>query len=177
MGSHYGTASYLYARTWGHSLAAYLFRMDDADQKAQFALRVHELCDELGIPKGHGRQTYLGKMFDVTPKAARKWLMGLAYPEMALAVRMCVAAEVNLNWFLQGFGPKRGERSDSDTLRLAEGLDRLPMENRQAVLEFMRYEFQRADGWFTQDTLNHYLESIDQLKRRTGNTRSKPLNT
>jgi hypothetical protein len=151
--------------------------MDDDDVRAQFAMRVHELCDELGIPAGHGRQTILGKRFGVTPKAARKWLMGLAFPEMATAVRMCAEAQVNVNWLLQGVGPKKGERTDADTLRLAEGLERLPLENKQAVLEYLRYEFERADGWFTNETLARYIDSIDEIKRRAANTRGRPLTT
>ncbi len=116
-------------------------------------------------------------MFGVTPKGARKWLLGLAYPEMPLAVLMCNKARLNVLWLLQGTPPKHGERVNAEALALAEGLQSLPLENRQAVLEFMRYEFGRADGWFTNEALQRYLDTIDTLRRQSADTRPPPPTT
>jgi transcriptional regulator with XRE-family HTH domain len=151
--------------------------VDTDDDREAFARRMHELCDELGIPRGHGRNAALGRKVGKTPNAARKWLLGLGYPELSHAVALCKEAQVNVNWLLQGAGPKKGERTDADTLRLAEGLERLPLENKQAVLEYLRYEFERADGWFTHEALARYIDSIDEIKRRAANTRGRPLTT
>lgn len=145
--------------------------------RAAFAARVHELCDELGIPNGHGRQTALGKMFGVTSKAARKWLLGISYPEMPLAVAMCDRAGVNLLWFLQGTPPKRGDRVNPAVAQLADGLERLPFEHRQAVLDHMRYQFERANGWFTEEALARYMHSIDELQQQASNSAQRPLRT
>lgn len=151
--------------------------MDEEEVRQAFAARVHELCDELGIPQGHGRQTLLGKRFGVTPKAARKWLNGIAYPEMATAVRMCEEAGLNVLWLLQGTGPKRAQREEASLVTLAEGLQRLPELQRSAVLEFLRYQFVQADGWFTNEALQRYTDSIDALQRQTANSRALPLRT
>jgi hypothetical protein len=147
------------------------------DIRRGFAVRMHELCDALKIPRGHGRNAALGRMFGFTPNAARKWLLGLSYPEMAHAVQMCDRAGINLLWLLQGTPPKRGNRIDAHALELAEGLRALPAENRQAVLEFMRYEFGRADGWFTNEALQRYLDTIDTLRRQSADTRPPPPST
>lgn len=138
---------------------------------------MHELCDELGIAPGHGRQTALGKLFGVTPKAARKWLLGISYPEMPLAVAMCERAGVNVLWLLQGSGPKKGDKVDRPTMMLAEGLQSLPNDQRLVVLEFLRFQFEKADGWFTNEALARYTDSIDTLRRRDSDMRSGPLKT
>lgn len=151
--------------------------MNTDDVLQAFSKRMHELCDDLGIPAGHGRFAALGRKVGKTPNAARKWLLGKGYPEMAQAVALCDEAGVNVLWLLQGTGPKRGERVDQDALRIAEGLQALPMENRQAALEYLRYEFDRADGWFTNEALARYMHSIEELKRRNSNVRSAPLKT
>jgi transcriptional regulator with XRE-family HTH domain len=151
--------------------------MDTAEIRRRFAERVHELCDALQIPSGHGRQAALGRRFNVTPKAARKWLQGSSFPELGTAIAMCDAAGINLNWFLQGVGPKTGEKIDRDALRLAEGLHNLPTEQRTVALEFLRFQFQQADGWFTNEALAQYMDSIDTMRRSNGNVRGTPLKT
>lgn len=151
--------------------------VDTLEVREAFARRMHELCDELGIPRGHGRNAALGRKVGKTPNAARKWLLGLGYPEMALAVTLCNEAGVNVVWLLQGVGPKRGERSDPVAMQVAEGIESLPNENRQHVLEYLRYEFDRADGWFTSDALARYIDSIEELQRRAAKTRKPSVTT
>lgn len=151
--------------------------MNHEDVRASFASRVHELCDELKIAPGHGRQTALGKMFGVTPKAARKWLLGISYPEMALAVTMCNAAGVNVLWLLQGSGPKKGDKVDRPSMLLAEGLQGLPADKRLAVLDYIRFQFGQADGWFTHEAMARYMDSVDTLRQRDANSRGAPIKT
>jgi len=143
--------------------------MEVQDIRQAFAARINEVCDDLQIPRGHGRQTALGKLFGVTPKGARKWLVGAGYPDMAMAVRIANAARVNVNWLLQGLGPKRGEHYDLRTVTITEGIEELPSEDRKQVFEFIRYKFDKADGWFAEEKLARYMTVLDQLaKASTG---------
>lgn len=142
--------------------------MEVIEIRAAFAARMHEVCDELDIAPGHGRQTALGKMFNVTPKAARKWLMGLSYPEMATAVAIALKAGVNVLWLLQGSPPKKGTRVDPQALHLAEALASLPVENRNAVLDYMRFQIGSTGQWFASEALRSYMADIDALRRQPG---------
>jgi hypothetical protein len=150
--------------------------MSEDEVRAAFAARVNQLCDELAIPDGHGRQTALGKRFEVSPKAARKWLMGLAYPEMTTATRMCDAAGVSLLWFLQGVGPKKGEHVNADVLAVVELLDALPVDKRAAILDFIGFQVQNAGSWFTPAASARYHGAIAQL-RRAGSPPAKRTGT
>lgn len=140
--------------------------MDVIEIRAAFATRMHEVCVELGIPPGHGRQTALGKMFGVTAKAARKWLMGLSYPEMATAIAISLKAGVNVLWLLQGTPPKKGEHVDPKALHLAEALEGLPVENRNAVLDYMRFQIGNTGSWFASEALRTYMADIEALRRQ-----------
>lgn len=141
--------------------------MEISTIRADFANRMHELCDALKIPEGHGRQAALGRRFGVTAKAARKWLLGLSYPEMEKAVEMCEAAHVNVLWLLQGTPPKRGERIDPNMLGLAEAIAGLPQAEREAVLQFARFKVQETAGWYRPDAQRSYLRAIDALRQVT----------
>jgi transcriptional regulator with XRE-family HTH domain len=127
---------------------------------------MEEVCDLLGIPEGHGRQAELGRAFGVTPKAARKWLQGEGYPEMAKAVEICSRVDVNLTWLLQGVGPQRGHAIDGDQLRIVEALQALPREQRTAVFEFIRFTLDRTPGWFAEEQRGRYMAALDALRAR-----------
>ena len=141
---------------------------DLSDVRAGFAERMNTLCDELGVVRGHGRNASLGRMFDVTPNAARKWLLGLAYPEMPLAVSMCDKARINLIWLLQGTPPMRGERIPESTLGLVNAIEELPTEQRNAVLEYARFQLQRTPDWFSPQALRRHLAAIDTVHAQPG---------
>lgn len=145
-----------------------LWRMDITAVRASFAARMHELCDALEIPRGHGRNAALGRICEVTPNAARKWLLGLSYPEMPLAVAMCNKAGVNVVWLLQGTPPKKGEQVDPQALHLAEALEGLPVENRNAVLDYMRFQIGSTGNWFASEALRSYMTDIEALRRQPG---------
>lgn len=101
--------------------------------------------------------------FGVSPNAARKWLLGLGLPELDLAVRIANWGNVNINWLLQGAGPVRGEKMDPAAELVSEGVAHLPIEDRQQVFDFMRYKFDKADGWFTSEKLASYMQMLDRL--------------
>lgn len=139
--------------------------MAASEQLAAFAKRMDEVCNDLNLPQGRGRQTALGKRFNVTAKAARKWLTGEGYPELVLAVAIANDAKVHLTWLLQGVGPKRPASAQGVADVLQEGIEALPKDDRKAVLDFLRYKFERADGWFAKEQLGRYLTSLDKLAK------------
>jgi transcriptional regulator with XRE-family HTH domain len=124
---------------------------------------MHEVCDDLQIPAGHGRQSSLGRMFGVTAKAARKWLEGEGYPEMDLAIRIADRAKVNINWLLQGVGPKSSVSDDQQAIALAETVESLPANDSQQVLDFIRYKMERADGPLAGERLTRYMKMLDSF--------------
>lgn len=104
-------------------------------------------------------------MFGVTPKAARKWLIGEGYPETETVLRIAEKAGVNVNWLLQGVGPKRGDKVDTKALVITEALEALPPEDRQQVLNFMGYTFEHAHSTvFTGERLARYMRMLDSFK-------------
>lgn len=81
---------------------------DETQHRADFARRLNELLDGLGVPaKGAGRQVAVGKMFGVSQKGARKWLEGEAIPEawrIPVMAERLHSTEEYLQW---GRGPQR----------------------------------------------------------------------
>jgi len=168
------TESYLLARTNSYAVSAYFAGMDTNQIRQEFAARMNEVCDALEIPKGHGRQSMLGKRFEVSPKAARKWLMGQGYPEMAMAVRIANEAGVNLAWLLQGTLPKRGSRVDPDLASVVEAIMDLPSESRTATLDLIEYQMQRVKGWFAEERLKRYQHALEHIRERNKSTDNTP---
>lgn len=76
------------------------------EDKIAFSRRLDHALDLYGVPpKGKGRQVTLGKMFNVSQKAASKWLEGICLPD---TMRIAVIAEklnVNVEWLTYGSGP------------------------------------------------------------------------
>lgn len=131
-----------------------------------FAARLNEVCDDLDIPKEHGRQSALGRLMGVSPKAARKWLTGQGFPEMETAIRIAQLANINVNWLLQGVGPKKNDDSASVGLVLTEGITALAEEDKLAVIDYMKYKFGSSTGWFAEDRKARYLGAIEDLKKK-----------
>lgn len=136
----------------------------ESEVTSQFAVRLHEVCGHLGIPAGRGRQTALAGKFGVSPNAARKWLLGEGMPELAKAIEIASAANVNILWLLQGVGPKRidGEY-DTTPGELLEAVQQLPADDGQQVFDFIRYKFERADGWYASEQLARYMVMLDRI--------------
>lgn len=138
--------------------------MNTGDVMREFARRMHEVCDELGIPPGRGRQTALGQRFQVTPKAARKWLEGLGYPEMQLAVRIANEAKVHVTWLLQGSAPKFLDSARTATsAQLGEIVGSLPEAERQQAIDFIRYKVERSGQWYAAEQVARYVSLLDSL--------------
>jgi hypothetical protein len=83
-----------------------LTTMSCENEKIEFAKRMDDACDLLDIPpKGKNRQESLGKMFEVSQEAARKWLSGESIPKLAQCIEIATRAKVNFEWLMTGRGP------------------------------------------------------------------------
>ena len=129
-------------------------RVDDP----AFAARINEVCDDLKLP-AHGRQTALAKRMDLTPNAARKWLLGQGMPEMSTAVKLAQMANVSVLWLLQGVLPKRPGHVEIRGLVLMEALQDLPAEGRAEVLRYLRFKVLETFG--SSPRAERYLRAID----------------
>ncbi len=70
--------------------------------------------------------THLAELFEVSPKAARRWLEGSAMPNQHRMVKICEFLGVRIEWLLFGTGPiflyrsVQEDDAESLTLSLAE---------------------------------------------------------
>ncbi len=130
-----------------------------------FAGRLHEVCDDMHLPK-HGRQTLLAKKFGVTQGATKKWLTGEGYPTIDNIVAICEWAGVNVNWLIQGTGPKRTDTVDTKSLVLGEAIETMPEPDRQQVLDFIEYKIDRSSApLFAGERLARYMKMLDAFKK------------
>jgi len=74
-----------------------------------FAERLNQAINEAPIdaPISWGRQRYIGKLFGVDYKAARKWLVGEGFPTLEKSIEIAKRLNVALEWLLTGRGEKR----------------------------------------------------------------------
>lgn len=112
-------------------MLANLWFVNDPDVKGAFAARLREVCVGKGLPAGRGLQTELAKLFEVSPNAARKWVLGLAVPEMEMTIRIAKWGDVNIEWLLTGRGPKHGNKIPARALVVDEILRRGTPEERR----------------------------------------------
>lgn len=113
----------------------------------------------------HGRKTQLGALCGVSYQAAKKWLDGDGWPDMDHVLVICQRAEVNINWLLQGMGPKKGLQVDANKLGILEAIDALPIDDRQQTFDFIRYKVEKADGWFAEEKLARYMTMLDRITK------------
>lgn len=144
---------------------------DDDDPKAllaAFASRMNEICDDKKLPRERGRQAALAAKFQLTGKAVRKWLQGIGYPEMAMAVRLANWGEVNLTWLLQGIGPKQGNKIDLKALVLDEAVRMLPPELGIDLVDNLRAKLERAGKIAVNEKGNRYLIMLESYEAEIG---------
>jgi hypothetical protein len=141
---------------------------DEVELLAGFAARMNEICDDMQITAGHGRQTALAANFKVTAKAARKWLLGLGYPEMSMAVRLANWAGVNLTWLLQGAGSKHGDKVDFKAIVIAEAIKSLPREMGLDLMDNLRAKLERVGKIRPEESGNRYVTMLDGYEQEIG---------
>lgn len=74
----------------------------------EFARRLHHALDEAGFEKGRGRTAALATRFNVSRETARKWLTGLALPELERMMALALFSDVSFEWLATGRGSLRG---------------------------------------------------------------------
>ena len=129
-----------------------------------FAGRLNEVCTDMDLPM-HGRQSQLAKLLKVTQGATRKWLTGAGYPDMDKIVQICEWSGTNVNWLVMVVGPKRTDIIDTKTIILGEAIEAMPSDDRQQVLDFIAYKFERSGEFFAGERLARYMKMIDAFKR------------
>ena len=122
-----------------------------------------EICNDLELPE-QGRQTALGRKFGVTPKAARRWLVGEGFPETELAVQIAREARVHFEWLMTGRGPKRLAPIRTGALVISEALESLEPSQRHEVLEYFRYRVEKSQSLFTAERLKDYIRASEELE-------------
>lgn len=139
----------------------------DQDALKAFAQRLHEICDDKSLPQ-RGRQSRLGERFKVSQQAARKWLDGVNYPDMKTIVAIAEWAEVNINWLIQGVGPKTGTRVDSKVLILDEALHALPRDSALDVIDSLRAKLVRFRKLTAEEPAARYNVMLDAYEKDLG---------
>jgi hypothetical protein len=141
--------------------------MEDTSRLAAFAARMNELCDDKGLP-ARGRQVALAAQFKVTNKAARKWLLGLGYPEMDMAIQIAAWGDVSVNWLLQGLGPKHERRIDARAALLDEAVRMLPREAGIDLIDSLRAKLIRIGRLDVNEPAPRYGKMLDAYEDELG---------
>lgn len=79
--------------------------MEQNPELVAFSLRMHEICDDMKLPR-HGRQSALAGLFKVSQKGARKWLEAESFPRWEHIIRITEWAGITVEWLMSGRGPK-----------------------------------------------------------------------
>ncbi|MGL4576612.1 MAG: hypothetical protein ACRCV9_17630 [Burkholderiaceae bacterium] len=116
----------------------FMFRPMDADkQLSEFAARLHEVCNDMGL-KEWGRQTELAEKFKpaISQKAAGLWLNGKGWPNKHRMNELCRMGGVRLDWLQYGQLPKHEGVVDVKGILLPQFLDSLPAADASAAVEY-----------------------------------------
>lgn len=108
-----------------------------------------------------GRQTALAKQFGVSQQAARKWLDGASFPEVDKLVAMAEWFDVNVNWLLQGVGPKRGDKTPTRALVVDEVMSRGTPEERRELVNFIRYKLENSETPIAAERKQRYVAALN----------------
>jgi transcriptional regulator with XRE-family HTH domain len=128
--------------------------------KVAFSDRLGEICDDMKLPK-RGRQTRLAKQFGVSQQAARKWLEAEGFPGTEMIIALAEWAQVNVNWLLQGAGPKTGNRVAGRVLVLDEAIHALTPEMRTDLIDNLRAKLTRIGKLTAEEPSARYRTMLD----------------
>lgn len=112
----------------------------------QFADRLRKALDRAGFVQARGRTGALATRYAVSRETARKWLTGLALPELPRIIELARDFDVSLEWLATGRGSIPlgvGEASATyrrltdNEGRLLEAFRKLPESKRQLLVKFI----------------------------------------
>lgn len=111
-----------------------------------FADRLRKALDRAGFVQGRGRTSALADRYAVSRETARKWLTGLALPELPRIIELAKDFDASLEWLTTGRGPIPlgvGETSSvyrrltDNEGRLLDAFRKLPESKRQLLVKFL----------------------------------------
>lgn len=112
-----------------------------------FARRLQRTLDATGFASGRARTGTLAAHFGVSRETARKWLAGLALPELERLIELARRHRVSFEWLATGRGTMAGgglslrdtapRYADADEARLLGLVGRLSRKQRRALLDLL----------------------------------------
>lgn len=138
--------------------------------REEFASRLIELCGDLELPE-RGRQTAIAKKLGVSQQAVRKWLDGEAFPEMDKVISIAEWAEINVNWLLQGVGPKSDKTIPTRAIVIDEVMRYGTPEERRELVNFIRFKLANASTPLPAERMQRYVKALDTYTADENNRR------
>lgn len=115
-----------------------------------FADRLDKALDYAGFPAGPVRIGQLAEQYGVSRETARKWMRGLALPELERMLRLAVQQRISFEWLATGRGTLEGvnlqvrepsgKYEDAEELRLIGAVRKLSRKKRRALLQLLESE-------------------------------------
>jgi transcriptional regulator with XRE-family HTH domain len=111
-----------------------------------FADRLRKALDRAGFVQGRGRTGALADRYAVSRETARKWLTGLALPELPRIIELAKEFDVSLEWLATGRKPvplgvretgSAYRRLTDNEGRLLDAFHKLPESKRQLLVKFL----------------------------------------
>jgi hypothetical protein len=120
--------------------------MTDAPH-AEFARRLHRALDAAGFAVGRRRTGALSEYYGVSRETARKWLGGLALPELDRMIEIATDQRVSFDWLSTGRGTSQAGQfavretpakyGDAEDARLYGLIRKLPRKQKRALLALL----------------------------------------
>lgn len=114
---------------------------------AEFARRLQAALDAAGLVAGRQRTGTLAEQHGVSRETARKWLAGLALPELTRMIELALHHHVSFEWLATGRGEPTREGltmrdawlkyGDPDEARLLQLIRNLSRKQRRALIDLL----------------------------------------
>ncbi len=114
---------------------------------AEFARRLHRALDASGFAAGRRRTGALSEYYGVSRETARKWLGGLALPELDRMIEIAIHHHVSFEWLATGRGVLKdsklavrdtpGKYGDPVEARLLGVLRKLSRKQQRALIDLL----------------------------------------
>lgn len=114
-----------------------------------FADRLHHMLDRAQFEEGRARTSTLADRYAVSRETARKWLAGLALPELARIVELAKDFDASFEWLATGRGEVHLLVAEKSTIyrrltdnerRLLDAFRKLPEVKRRHLVAFLSHE-------------------------------------
>lgn len=113
----------------------------------QFAERLRQALDRARFVAGRSRTGALADRYAVSRETARKWLTGLALPELARIIELAKDFDAGFEWLATGRGPVQAaavrepatayQALSADEGRLLDAFRTLPEPKRRLLVDFL----------------------------------------